>query len=53
MNLFGKHPCNGNKNLIVGIPEVTVFSDFSLIGLVLGPHPWQMEVPRLGVESEL
>jgi len=19
----------------------------------LGPHPWQMDVPRLGVESEL
>ena len=28
-----------------GSPEIFFFS--------LGPHPWHMEVPRLGVESEL
>ena len=27
-------------------------SDFSFFGF-LGPHPWHMEVPRLGVEWEL
>ena len=24
-----------------------------LLFVFLGPHPWHMEVPRLGVESEL
>ena len=26
---------------------------FCLFVCFLGPHPWHMEVPRLGVESEL
>ena len=26
---------------------------YLFIFLFLGPHPWHMEVPRLGVESEL
>ena len=29
------------------------FSFFSLSFLLFGPHLWQMEVPRLGVQSEL
>ena len=28
-------------------------SSFVLSSLFLGPHPWHMEVPRLGVESDL
>ena len=31
-----------------------LFVDLFFLSLVfLGPHPWHMEVPRLGVESEL
>ena len=29
-----------------------LYSSFVVV-VFLGPHPWQMEVPRLGVESEL
>ena len=28
-------------------------SDFFWGGVFLGPHPWHMEVPRLGVKLEL
>ena len=28
-------------------------SHFCFVFCILGPHPWHMEVPRLGVESEL
>ena len=27
--------------------------DKTIFFVFLGPHPWHMEVPRLGVESEL
>ena len=31
----------------------TFFFFFGLFLIFLGPHPWHMEVPRLGVEREL
>ena len=27
--------------------------NFFFLGVFLGPHPWHLDVPRLGVESEL
>ena len=35
-----------------GLWEVTVFINFLFLSF-LGPHLWYMEVPRLGVKSEL
>ena len=36
---------------ILSMDAILVF--FSFFFVFLGPHPWHMEVPRLGIELEL
>ena len=43
----GESDCHQESKGLVGNVFSSVFLPF------LGPHPWHMEVPRLGVESEL
>ena len=38
---------------IIALPGDFIFVTFFFFALFLGPHPRHMEVPRLGVESEL
>ena len=40
---------------LLKISQLSFLIDFYLffIFVLLGPHPWHMEVPRLGVASEL
>ena len=38
---------------LVALAEVFVSSFLCFVFVFLGPHPWHMEVPRLGVELEL
>ena len=51
--------CGGEQNLPPQNPfGIRIISGFFLVFVVvvvvfLGPRPWHMEVPRLGVESEL
>ena len=41
--------------LVLALPPsgIPFFFFFFFFSVFLGPHPWQMEVPRLGVELEL
>ena len=48
-NLLHAIPVQGEK----GIFSVKVFFFFLSFCYFFGPLPWHMEVPRLGVESEL
>ena len=37
-----------------GVPRRDTFIFYLLIYIaILGPHPWHLEVPRLGIQSEL
>ena len=46
-NLYLSMSVNSAQNNVIKVLSVWVFWFF------LGPHPWHIEVPRLGVESEL
>ena len=39
--------------LLCSFCSIIIFRKFSFFCLFLGLHPWHMEVPRLGVQSEL
>ena len=50
MDMISFSKCNGKE--VIGrffVAAVVVVLSFVFLGL----HPWYMEVPRLGVESEL
>ena len=59
LQFYAKEP-GGNKavfqqeHILEGVIDLCfslrIMDDFFFL---LGPHPWHMEVPRLGVESEL
>ena len=44
---------NDNENFLVVIGYLHIFSLFFFFFVLLGLHPWHMEVPRLGFELEL
>jgi len=35
------------------LPVIIILQEFFVVVVFLGPHPRHMEVPRVGVESEL
>ena len=41
------------QNFGAETPSILFYFSFIIIFIFLGPHPWHMEVSRLGVESEL
>ena len=44
---------HGVKTISGNIFITKHFTEFFFLFCFLGPHPWHVEVPRLGVESEL
>ena len=47
--IFSKYFPNSKK----GLRANGLWISFFFLALFLGPHPWHMVVPRLGIESEL
>ena len=41
------------KNNFDTLMVISLFFSFFLFFFFSGPHPWHMEIPRLGIESEL
>ena len=45
--IFPSYPSKGSRN------KAASSSSFFFFFVLLGPHPWRMEILRLGFESEL
>ena len=45
--------CSCSYSIVSLFSNFIPFTSFGFVFVFLGPQPWHMEVPRLGVESEL